>query len=293
MRGSNFQDQNRNNHPSLPGQMQQRLLPKHLIPEPLQPAQTFQTGPSTTAPRFPSPSHSQTPLRQAHVSGATGNDKPLHNTSVAQKRREQPFVPSRSTNEIRVSGFWPRITKNALIQYFQSFGTVLDCRLVQDRRSGDANHAVVVFKDAALLDHLLSVPRMLNGTKLHLERTHTDSTAQEQVAGIGPKQRPWESKSANTNAHGLYVNTAPTFEQQMGGGGNTLPFPRGEMPFPRVGAVLHDNAAQLLDAVRARGAGVLMSELPSNLTRLAKYNLFWSSSKISMYNILYACAIGF
>ena len=161
-----------------------------------------------------------------------------------------------------------------LLQYFQSFGTVLDCGLVQDRRSGDANHAVVVFQDAALVEHLLSAPRTLNGTKLYLERTYTDSAVQEQVAGgIGPKQHPWESESASTSARGPYLNTAPAYEKQMGGGGNKLPFSRG-------GTVLHDNAVQLLDAVRSRGGGVLMSELPSHLTRYAKKLFLRSIQKV-------------
>ena len=175
------------------------------------------------------------------------------------KPRQTPKHSAARTSKIRVSGFWPKITKNMLLQFFQSFGQVLECRLIQDRRSGDANHAIVAFKDNGIVDHLLSVPRAINGTKLHLERTHAAPQPQQQLAN----NRPWENANANMGMNPLQLNTgAPGFARGPSG----PPVPPAAPPSPSSNdGGLEGDALSLFNAIKSRGGEALQSDLPDYL----------------------------
>ena len=140
---------------------------------------------------------------------------------------------------------------------------MLDCRLIQDRRSGDANHAIVEFKEASVLDLLLAQPRAIKGTRLDIERVREPKRPAKQLpTGIRAIEHPWEIPNANANANRMYVNNPPAFVR--GGPG---PPRGGSTSVLRTSAGLDGNAAMLLETIKSRGGQVLMSDLPPHLAR--------------------------
>lgn len=225
--------------------MPRHLMPVHLVP----------MHPRALPVRpFALPPYSQRPPRQ--VPGRDGV-APRH-PGAAEPARQQ----NAQTYQIRVSGFWPRVTKNALLQFFQSFGQVLDCRLIQDRRSGDANHAIVEFKEASVVDLLLAQPRAIKGTRLDIERVREPTRAAEQHPWEIPNANPNANPNGNANANRMYVNNPPAFVR--GGPG---PPRGGSTSVLRTSAGLDGNAAMLLETIKSRGGQVLMSDLPPHLSR--------------------------